>query len=85
MVLSVGAPIVPVEGDDLEQSVIATTAVYTRYLEAAIRKYPDQWNWLGLPRRDRKMSRAEMARIWREKKMTRAAEIPVEEKRTSAL
>jgi hypothetical protein len=31
------------------------------------------------------MSRAEMARIWREKKMTRAAEIPVEEKRTSAL
>jgi lauroyl/myristoyl acyltransferase len=85
MVLSVGAPIAPVEGDDLEQSVIATTAVYTRYLEAAIRKYPDQWNWLGLPRRDRKMSRAEMGRIWREKKMTRAAEIPVEEKRTSAL
>jgi len=44
MVLSVGAPIASVEGGDLEQSVIATTTVYTRYLEAAIRKYPDQWH-----------------------------------------
>lgn len=82
LVLSVGAPIAPVEGNDLEQSVVATTAEYTRYLEAAIRKFPDQWNWLGLPRRDR-MSRTEMARIWREKKMLRA--LKTEEKRRSAL
>ena len=68
--LSVGAPIAPVESGDVEQSVAATTALYTRYIEAAIRKHPDQWNWLGLPRRDRKMSRAEIAQM---RKAERAA------------
>jgi KDO2-lipid IV(A) lauroyltransferase len=72
LVLAIGAPIEPVEREDLEESVVATTAVYARCLEAAIRKYPDQWNWLGLPRRDGKMSRADMARIWRESKGARA-------------
>lgn len=63
LVLSVGAPIAPVERDDREQSVIATTAAHTRAIETAIRRYPSQWNWLGLPRRDAgRMSRAEMAR-----------------------
>jgi KDO2-lipid IV(A) lauroyltransferase len=63
LVLSVDAPIPPVEREDREQSVIATTAAYTRVIEAAIRRYPGQWNWLGLPRRDPgRMSRAEMAR-----------------------
>jgi Kdo2-lipid IVA lauroyltransferase/acyltransferase len=63
LVLSVGAPIAPVERDDREQSVIATTAAYTRAIEAEIRRYPGQWNWLGLARRDAgRMSRAEMAR-----------------------
>ena len=54
------------ERGDIEESVVATTALYTRHIEAAIRKYPDQWNWLGLPRRDGKMSRAEMARLAKE-------------------
>jgi KDO2-lipid IV(A) lauroyltransferase len=72
IVLSIGAPIEPVTFPDLDESVLATTAVYTRYLEAAIRRYPDQWNWLGLPNRDGKMSRAEMARIWREAKKAAA-------------
>ncbi|MGZ9143650.1 MAG: hypothetical protein ACXW4O_15075, partial [Candidatus Binatia bacterium] len=49
------------EREDLEASVVATTAVYTRHLEAAIRRYPDQWNWLGLPNRNGKLSRAELA------------------------
>jgi KDO2-lipid IV(A) lauroyltransferase len=61
--LSVGAPIAAVEREDLEASVVATTALYTRHIEAAIRKNPDQWNWLGLPRRDGKMSRAAIARM----------------------
>lgn len=85
LVLSVGAPIAPVQCEDLEQSIIATTAVYTRHLEAAIRKYPDQWNWLGLPRRDGKISRAELARIWRDKKRSREAKTAVTEERRSAL
>jgi KDO2-lipid IV(A) lauroyltransferase len=70
VVLTVGPAIPSEERGDIEESVLATTALYTRHIEAAIRKYPDQWNWLGLPRRDGKMSRAEMARIAKE---TRAA------------
>ncbi|MDP2606762.1 MAG: lysophospholipid acyltransferase family protein [Deltaproteobacteria bacterium] len=61
LVLTIGNAIEPVERPELEDSVTATTAVYTSCLEAAIRRYPDQWNWLGLPR-DGKVSRAEMAR-----------------------
>lgn len=60
VVLAIGPAIEPIERDDLDQSVIATTQLYTRHLEAAIRKYPDQWNWLGFPRK-RKISRAELA------------------------
>lgn len=69
LLLSVGEPIAPVEFADLEESVVATTDLYTRHLEAAIRKCPEQWNWLGLPRNDRKMSRAEIARMRRASRM----------------
>jgi KDO2-lipid IV(A) lauroyltransferase len=72
LVLAIGAAIEPVERDQLEESVVATTALYTRHLETAIRRYPDQWNWLGLPRRDGKMSRAEMARLLKDSRKARA-------------
>jgi KDO2-lipid IV(A) lauroyltransferase len=68
LLLSVGAAIAAVEREDLEASVVATTAAYTSYLEAAIRRYPDQWNWLGLPNRNGKLSRAEMAQRRKEAK-----------------
>lgn len=61
LTLAVGAPLSPVERADLEESVVATTAVYTRHLETAIRRHPDQWNWLGLPRGDAGRSRANVA------------------------
>ena len=61
IVLRVDAPILPLRSDDLEASVVGTTALYTRRIEAAIREYPDQWNWIGLQRRDGEMSRADMA------------------------
>ena len=54
IVLSVDAPILPLRSDDLEASVVATTALYTRRIEAAIREYPDQWNWIGLPQARRR-------------------------------
>lgn len=63
--LSIGAPIAPLQRATLEESVVATTALYTRHLETVIRKYADQWNWLGLPRRDRRWSRADIARVKR--------------------
>ena len=62
LVLSIGAPIESVGGEDLDAGVAATTALYTQHLEQAIRRYPAQWNWLGLPRRGDKMSRAQLAR-----------------------
>jgi len=43
----------PVRLEDLEKSVAATTALFTRQLESAIRRYPEQWNWLGFPRGSR--------------------------------
>jgi KDO2-lipid IV(A) lauroyltransferase len=73
VLLSVGAPIPAVDREEVEASVVATTALYTRHLEDAIRRYPDQWNWLGLPNRNGMMSRAELARIARESKKARVA------------
>ena len=33
--------------EDLQQDVSANTALFTYHLEQTIRRYPDQWNWLG--------------------------------------
>jgi KDO2-lipid IV(A) lauroyltransferase len=62
VVLTIGEAIEPVQRPELEDSVTATTARYTACLEAAVRRYPDQWNWLGLPREGR-ISRQE---LWRQ-------------------
>lgn len=43
----------PVRLENLDESVAATTALFTRQLESAIRRYPEQWNWLGFPRNNR--------------------------------
>ena len=84
LTLSVGGPIAPIEREDIEESVLATTALYTRHIEAAIRKHPDQWNWLGLPRRGGKMSRAEIARI-RQSERTKHANVPTHSGRPSSV
>jgi len=76
VVLTVDAPIVPVRNEDLEASVVGTTAVYTRRIEAAIREHPDQWNWIGLQHRDGKMSRADMARLMKGSTESRLSEAP---------
>ncbi|MSP39565.1 MAG: hypothetical protein EXR70_13845 [Deltaproteobacteria bacterium] len=74
LLLSIDAPIDPVLGEDMEAGVAATTAVYTRCLEQAIRRYPAQWNWLGLPERDGKPSRATMVRLEKEARKASAAQ-----------
>jgi lauroyl/myristoyl acyltransferase len=72
VVLKVGAPIIPIERENLDDGVVATTELYTRHIEAAIRSFPDQWNWLGLPRRDGGRSHAEMARHTKRSSKARA-------------
>jgi Kdo2-lipid IVA lauroyltransferase/acyltransferase len=62
LVLSVGPEIEPIQKDDLEESVAATTALFTRHLEAMIRRYPEQWNWIGFPREKRVSRKAHTPR-----------------------
>jgi len=59
LVLSIGPEIELIQTADLEESVAANTALFTRHLEEMIRRYPDQWNWLGFPRNGR-LPRSEM-------------------------
>jgi hypothetical protein len=83
LTLAVDAPIAPIAREELEASVAATTALYTSYIEAAIRKHPDQWNWLGLPRRGAKLSRADIARMRKAKRAKRSqGENPTESARS---
>jgi Kdo2-lipid IVA lauroyltransferase/acyltransferase len=53
IVLAIGPAIAAVRRDNLEETIMATTALYTRHLEDVIWRYPDQWNWLGFPRKAR--------------------------------
>jgi Kdo2-lipid IVA lauroyltransferase/acyltransferase len=53
IVLSIGNPIDAVHRESLEDTITATTALYTRHLEDVIYRYPDQWSWLGFPRKRR--------------------------------
>lgn len=44
-VLIPGEPIYPPRGGDEETNIREMTAAYTRFFEAQIRKYPEQWMW----------------------------------------
>jgi KDO2-lipid IV(A) lauroyltransferase len=69
VVLRIGPEIEPARHEDVEASVAATTRLFTGHIEAAVRRFPDQWNWLGFPRPDR-ISRAAFWRRHREAKKT---------------
>jgi lauroyl/myristoyl acyltransferase len=53
IVLAIGRAIEAVHRESLEETITATTALYTRHLEDVIYRYPDQWSWLGFPRKRR--------------------------------
>jgi hypothetical protein len=63
LILSVEPEIKPIQKDDLEESVAATTALFTRHLEGMIRRYPEQWNWIGFPRENRVSRKAHARRV----------------------
>jgi lauroyl/myristoyl acyltransferase len=50
LLLKIAPEIALIKNEDVEVSVAATTKVFTRCLEDAIRRHPDQWNWLGFRR-----------------------------------
>jgi hypothetical protein len=55
--LQIGPEIELVRHEVVDASVGATTRLFTSHIEAAVRRFPDQWNWLGFRRPDR-VSRA---------------------------
>jgi KDO2-lipid IV(A) lauroyltransferase len=67
LLLQIAPEVEVVKNEDVEQSVAATTKLFTSYLENAIRSYPDQWNWLGFRLKGR------MNRIRRRPKTRRRA------------
>jgi KDO2-lipid IV(A) lauroyltransferase len=69
--LTIDPAIEPVQKANLEDSIAATTVIYSRRIEEEIRRYPDQWNWLGFPSKDGRISRAEYARLWKLRKAGR--------------
>jgi len=50
-----------VKTGDLQEDVAANATVFSRQLEDMVRRYPDQWNWLGF-HRDGRRPRSEIGR-----------------------
>jgi len=44
-----------VKSGDLQQDVNSNVALFTQELESMVRRYPDQWNWLGFHRDGRRL------------------------------
>jgi len=73
LTLSIGPRIELIDRGDREQNVAANTALFTQYLEAAVRRHPDQWNWLGFYRDGREPRMAHRRALRREHRARRAA------------
>jgi KDO2-lipid IV(A) lauroyltransferase len=71
VMLRIGPEIEPVRNGDVEMSIAETTRLFTRHIEEAVRRFPDQWNWLGF-RRSGRISRAAYWRRYRWVKKTAA-------------
>lgn len=53
LTLRIGEAIRLVKTGDLQQDVAANASLFAGHLEAMVRHYPDQWNWLGFHRNGR--------------------------------
>jgi len=53
LTLRIGEEVRLVKTGDLQQDVAANTSLFAGHLEAMVRRYPDQWNWLGFHRNGR--------------------------------
>lgn len=61
LTLHIGAEIELIKTGDLQAELAANAALFTGRLEAMVRRYPDQWNWLGFHRNGRR-PRSEMVK-----------------------
>jgi len=61
LTLRIGEEIQLVKTGDLQQDVAANASLFAGHLEAMVRCYPDQWNWLGFHRNGR-IPRSEMVK-----------------------
>jgi KDO2-lipid IV(A) lauroyltransferase len=50
LTLRIGSEINLIKTGDLQEDVTTNVALFTRHLESMVRRYPDQWNWLGFQR-----------------------------------
>ncbi len=50
LTLRIGSEINLIKTGDLQEDVTANVALFARHLEGMVRRYPDQWNWLGFQR-----------------------------------
>ena len=70
VVVQIGPEIALIRHDDVDTSIAETTRLFSRHIEEAIRRFPDQWNWFGFPR-PKRVSRAGYLR--RDRKAKKAA------------
>lgn len=61
LTLRIGEEIGLIKTGDLQQDVAANASLFASHLEAMVRRYPDQWNWLGFHRNGR-TPRSEMVK-----------------------
>ena len=61
LTLRIGEEVRLVKTGDLQKDVAANASLFAGHLEAMVRRYPDQWNWLGFHRNGR-TPRSEMVK-----------------------
>ncbi len=61
LTLHIGAEIDLIKTGDLQEDIAANASLLTGHLETMVRRYPDQWNWLGFHRNGRR-PRSEMVK-----------------------
>jgi KDO2-lipid IV(A) lauroyltransferase len=59
----------------LQEDVMANVAMFSSHLEKMVRRYPDQWNWLGI-RENIRLPREKVRRLKRKERLTAARENP---------
>jgi len=73
VVVQIGPEIALIRHDDVDASIAETTRLFSRHIEEAIRRFPDQWNWFGFPR-PKRVSRTGYLRRYRRAKKDAAAQ-----------